>query len=401
MATLSIVFTVGGAPKTATTSAKLRDATGTYAIKNSATGAVVVTPTAALTPIDVGTYEYDITALVPGSYAAMWEFVDAEAGTVYVPAIFSIDTATAIPQGVSLAEIEQYLARLTGPYARERVTDALATVSTATLGRLKSRLTTGEYEGMFLLRRGTKQDGSVIQAFNDDDRIRTVSQFDNALGAMQVDRDWAVPPSQDEMVELLHLHPEDLRFAVQAGLKRCFFMDLVSVATSSAAAQRDLTAAMPWLQEPAWIYRAEWNYATALPNTLPGEIEYFGAVRSGMTVQLRTGIDPYPNSLMLRVARPYSTLVNGGTSVLGPDDDTDIVPGPVEYCAKAAHVECWRLFPDRMLAAAEEGYRIGRKEAVDSFEAASYDVFRTFPSRQERPIDPYGWLSSLREVRVN
>lgn len=399
MTTLSIVFVVGGAPKTATTSAKLRDSTGTYAVKNNATGATVIAPTSALTPIAVGTYEYDVGSLAVGSYTAVWEFIDAIAGTVYVPSVFAIDAATAVPQGVSLMDIEQHLARLTGPYWREPVTDALATVSAATLGRLKTRADRSEYQDLYVLRRGLLNTGAAVQGFNEDDRVRSVYTFTASAGTIQVDRDWTTAPVQNEMLELVHMHPDELRYAVQEGLKRCFFLDLITVSTSTAAAQRDLAAAIPWLADPSWIYGAEWNY-TGSTTTLPGTIEWWTVHREGMSYQFRA-TDPYPNTLALKVARPYSTLVNGVTSLSGPDDDSDIVPGPVEYCAKAGHVECWRYFPDRMLAAAEEGYRIGRKEAVDSFEAASYDVFRTFPSRGLKPPDPYGWLSALREVRVN
>lgn len=400
MAEISIIFVVGGAPKTATVSAKLRDVTGTYAIKNAITGAVIVTPTSALTPIATGTYEYDISALVPGTYTAMWEFIDAEAGAVYVPAIFTVDQAISVPRGVTLAEIEQQVARLTGPYARERVTSDLSTVSVAILGRLKSRLTSGQYEDLFLLRRGVLQDGTAVPGFDDDDRVRMISGYEPTLGSVEVDRDWTVVPVENEMMEIMHLNPEDIRFAVQEGLKRCFFLDLVSVATSSATAQRDLSAALPWLQNPEWIYGAEWNYPGST-TTLPGSLYWWEPIREGNTVQFRASGDPYPNTLKLRVARPYATYVNGVTSVITPNDDNDIVPGPVDYCAKAAHVECWRYFPDRMLAAAEEGYRIGRKEAVEAFEAASYDVFRAFPQRQQQPIDPYGWISALSSVRVN
>jgi len=395
MAEISVTFTVGGVLKTATTSAKLRDSTGTYGIKNNATGATAVAVTAALAPVAVGVYEYDISTLAVGSYTAVWEFIDSEAGTVYVPTVFSIDAATAVPTGVTLADIEQSLALRVGPY-REVMAAAGASLSNVIVTELKTRQDRDEWSDLYLLRRGIMSDGSAVQGFDSTDRVRVCSNFDEAVGGVQADRDWTIAPATGEMLEFHHLHPEyELRKSVLAGLKRCFWLDLVTVTLTGAAAERDLTASLPWLSDPEWIYEAEWNYTALSPLTIPNRVPWFKAVRSGQTVLLRASGDPYPNTLKLRVLRPASSYVNGQTSTVGPNDDHDILPVTLEYAVAAGHVEAWRNFPSRMLAAAEEGFQVGRKEAVATFESLSARVYQGLPNRRPQYGEPYGgWVSA-------
>jgi hypothetical protein len=336
----------------------------------------VVAPTSAIAPTSAGIYEYDTSALSEGNYEAVWEFIDPVYGTDYSTQLFSIDASVSIPSGVTLREIEQEVAPRVGPYDL-LAAGSLSDVSFAVIPELDSSLDTGQYEDLYMLRRGRKTDGTAVSGFNSADRVRICAAYDAATGRLTPDRAWAVAPVENEEIEFHHLHPErQLRRACKAGLKRCYFMDRVAVALTSAASERNVTTSVVWLKDEMLVKQIEYSLAGSVYN--PRQVPWWRAIRKGGNVWLRAS-DPYPQSLEITVMRPASTYVNGATSLVGPDDDEDIVNVDLNYAAAAGHVEAWRIARHRLQPAAQTGLQATQKQAADEFTRLSMKAIHAFP----------------------
>ncbi|MCR4375916.1 MAG: hypothetical protein NUW22_13815 [Acidobacteria bacterium] len=143
----------------------------------------------------------------------------------------------------TLAEIEQEMARRAGPY--QQVTVSSGTASTFVTNDLKSSIDLGGVENLYVLRRGTKSDGTAVAGFTTADRVRTVKAYTASSGTVEVDRDYATSPVADELIELHHLQPSnELRVAAQKGLWRCYTAERWSVVLPGTADERNLTGAL-------------------------------------------------------------------------------------------------------------------------------------------------------------
>lgn len=224
---------------------------------------------------------------------------------------------------VTLAEIERETARRLGPF---RVWGcASGTANTVVVLAVKSAIDLGGYTGLYLLRRGVKTDGTAVPGFVADDRVRMVKEYDPGTGELTVDRNYATPVVADEQVEAMHLHPEqELRPAVIAGLWRCYLEDRVEVGLSGIGAERNLTAALPWLTKRGQV-RAVHAIAVGagyLPSTILNWLPY----EAGGSVWVALDPDPFPNQALVSVLRPVATRVNG-LSAPGPPTPTDVATG--------------------------------------------------------------------------
>lgn len=371
------------------TTVKLTDSGATYGIKNTSTGAVAVAPTGDIAATTPGLYEYDTSALPEGTYQASWE-VTRSSGATYTLVVFTIDAAGSAPLGPTLQEIERRLAARVGPYTRPRPFGAGSTASLGLVPTMKSSLSLLEWEDLWLLRRGRFADGSAVVGFDSTDRTRLVAEYDPTLGTLKPDREWAVPPTEGELFELHHLHPEDeLRIAVLDGLARCYFWDTVTVTTTSRLAERNITASLPWLVDTRQIRAVEYSYPNQ-PTLRPVAVGWYKAVRKADGVYLQAQADPYPNSLVITALRPASSYVNGATSVLGPNDDDDQIAVDLAYAVAAAHVEAWRSFPERLISTSRLGYKMSQQMAAREFTKLSLARV-SFPPDDIRMGDPGGF----------
>lgn len=210
---------------------------------------------------------------------------------------------------VTLAEIERELARRTGPF--EQFTVSGTTASTQTLiyvDDLKTSVEQGGLDGLWFLWRTPN---------STDDRQRMVKGWDADEGYLELDRALGQIPSGGTAIELMALRPApSVRKAVQRGLARCYLDDRVSVVLGSAAADRDLTAALPWLRRKKQLLEAFYApAATAYPADALGWHDPYE--RAGR-VWLAAGPDPFPSNLVLRVLRPADSRINGLSSPACP-----------------------------------------------------------------------------------
>jgi hypothetical protein len=163
MAVISILRSLDGVLTSATVAELLvYNSAGTLVY-----GPVVVTPSAA------GTYSVDTTFLSPGNYTAVWEFQQTGEDDVTVRRPFVVDGPAEVYAGITLASIEQALAARTGPYRRLRCDDGSSS-TTVSIPRLRSSLTLGEHEDLYVLRRGILTTGELVTGFVADDRVRGV-----------------------------------------------------------------------------------------------------------------------------------------------------------------------------------------------------------------------------------
>lgn len=267
---------------------------------------------------------------------------------------------------ITLAQIEQATAPRLGPYYRRAQSAATAaTITNAYFDELKSAAAVGGVEGMFMLRRGQKADGTIV-AVAAGDRQRIALPPDPNSGAVPPDRAWATPPASGEYVEFHHLDPTlELRPAVQGGLQRCFFEDRASVTLSGAATERDLTTAIFWITRPDQVRR--YQFTTTGATLLPADVSWAQPFEKGGHVWLAAWPDQYPNQLLVTGLRPHSTWVNGADSATGPTSDTDLLSVDLNYAVSAAHIEAWKLFAAKLKTAADAGYQATMAQAAAEF----------------------------------
>lgn len=280
------------------------------------------------------------------------------------------------PAQVTLAETEQATALRVGPYRRyAQSSTTTSTTTNAFFDELKSEQATTGLDGMFILRRGQLSDGTTV-AVAAGDRQRIAGTPDPLTGGVPPNAAWTVAPVANEYLEFHHLDPaQELRPAVLAGLKRCFFEDRATVTLGSAAAERDVTSSVYWITSPGQVRRYQFTAtgATMLPSAFPWAAPFQQAGH----VWLAGWPDEYPNNLLITALRPHFTWVNGADSATGPSVDTDILMVELNYVVAAAHIEAWRLFPSRLRAAAEAGYQASQQEAATEFTRMAAVSIRT------------------------
>lgn len=265
---------------------------------------------------------------------------------------------------ITLAQLEQEVARRTGPFFQAAQDSGVPTSSTtiaAIMPHLKTNAVLGGPENLWLVRRGVLQDGTpspqpVIAA----DRIRMVQAFDSAAGRVIVDRNWRDPMQPSELADFTHLHPsQELRVAVLAGLRRCFMGDRGRVYPNLSGGQVDLTSFLPWINSPQQVLGVQTGYASA------GASVPFDAVTQAGHVILTSGASS--SGVWLSAMRPAWSWVNGAESATGPTSDTDTLDIDIDYAASAGHIEAWHLFPSRLFSAAAGNLQASQEMAAREF----------------------------------
>lgn len=347
----------------------------TLSIVNSA-GSVVLATTL-VPPTSAGIYSYETATLAAGSYTATWVFTTTGLPIDTVSRAFTVDSAIELNEGISLMELERWVARKIGPFYRRQVGTG-STVNALYVPRMRSSLNRGEYEDMFVLRRGLTYGDELILNFNSDDRIRSIDTYDAVAGTLAVDRVYTNAATNGEAVELHALDPEEeLRPAVQDALKRCFFWDTVSInVTGSGVYNLGLTEAVPWLTSPNQVRDVSLSYPSQL--LPPQRMGWWQPYRDGKNLKLYTkggGV----GSVTVTALRPFSSLVNGELSLGGPNDDLDMLYGDLEYLGWAGVVECWKNHPEVLQPLATQNMRPSRQDAASEFTKKSSAIVQQVP----------------------
>jgi hypothetical protein len=311
----------------------------------------------------------------------------------------------------SLREIEQEVARRTGPFQLRTVQNAqpgdqesvTSTVTTVSVPAVRSAMDLGGLTDMFVLRRGRLADGTRLPAtlpdgtilnYDAGDRIRLVRDYRPQEGVLEVDRPYLYATHDDEEIELHHLDPEqELRPAVLGGLRRCFVVHRLAVNATIPGpwSPIDLTALAPWLLNRDQVY---------------------GVAIGGGAPAVGWRVEPYGGGLFLTMAevamgtsyvvnrRPAVAMVlpvfdgNGTPSpddwvvragnVNEPWDDDDRFAVQMDYAAAAGHIEAWRTARPRLTLVAQTGMWADQKEAAAEFTRVSTVHFD--PPRHDVPL---------------
>jgi hypothetical protein len=129
-------------------------------------------------------------------------------------------TDTGAPGAITLADLERETASRLGPF--DDLVASGGTSTTVVVAELRTNADVGGMEGLYLLRR---------EAARPTDRVRTVERVDGPSGSLVVDFPYEDTPVAGERVELHHLHPDRQLLAdVRAGLRRCYLLDVLTVA---------------------------------------------------------------------------------------------------------------------------------------------------------------------------
>lgn len=335
-------------------------------------------------PSSAGIYRYDTTYFPPGTFTAVWTFVVSGQQNQVIKRIFTIDAPLASVSGVTLAQIEQGVAKRCGPYWKYPV--GTGTPTLVIINRLRSSLDSGDYEEMYILRRGRMRDGSLVMNFDEEDRQRIVATYTPAFGTLEPDNDWAIGPITDEEIEVHYLDPEqELREVVRDGLKRCYFWDTGYIAnvTTTTVREIDVTASIPWITRTDQIRNVEWGQTGQMASRLT----WWKPIRRGAHVWLRVGGLPLGN-LQISALRPHFTFVNGELSFVGPGDDDDILHIDLEYAVRAGHITAWMYCTEKLTSAAAEGLRLPMKLVADAFTQASYAYVHDEPELLQLTWEP-------------
>lgn len=266
---------------------------------------------------------------------------------------------------ITLAQLEQEVARRTGPFfqaAQDTSTPTTSTTISAYMPTLRSSAILGGPENLWLLRRGVLYDGTPV-TYNAQDRVRMVQSFDASAGRVVVDRNWYAPMAPGELADFTHLHPEqELRQVVLAGLRRCFMSDVVPGIVNTTCGDIDLTYASPWLMNAHQVLRVQYGWYS------PGADAPFEAITQQGHVILRGSSGSCaPSNVYVTAARPAWSWVNGAESLGGPTDDDDVLAVDLDYAASAGHIEAWHLFPSHMYAAAAGNLQATQEMAAREF----------------------------------
>lgn len=385
----SITFThyVNGALENAF-QVKLKDATNTFAIKNGYTNVIMVTPTAALTPSSIGVYTYDVGVLEAGSYEAVWEIIHPYVGSTpqYVIQNFSIDTPTVVPRGTRLMDIERRVAERIATTRVEYAGVGSSELFVVIPGIKSSQQLVG-LQDYYMLRRGMYRNGNFVVGFTADDRVRRAVTYNNLSGTIIPDRAYTLPPVEGETIEFVYIHPDTMRSAVLAGLKRCHVMDTVDITSLAVGYGFDLTALVPWIQRTSQVKRVR---AGGQGIYRPLDLHWMSPVYRQGSVTLEALRYPATSSLTITALRPVDTYVNGHTNMNGPNSDDDVMFVDLSYAAAAGHIELWRVARPYLMAASQVGYQTTQKEAAQEF---TKQAQRCMPKEPEfvRFNSPFGY----------
>ena len=267
------------------------------------------------------------------------------------------------PGMLTLARLEQEVARRTGPFFQAAQASGEPTSSTATsalMPALQTNSLLGGPENLWLVRRGVLADGTPTSApINPQDRERMVQTFDAGAGRVIVDRNWQQPMYPSELADFLHLHPsQELRPAVLAGLRRCFLQDTISITPTGGYGDTDLTYLAPWITDPSQVLEVQTGYSRPEYST-----PFKAAIHRGHVMLTASA---YPGGWVTAL-RPHWSWVNGADSTTGPVSDDDVLSVDLDYAASAGHVEAWRNFPSRMFAAAAGNLQATQEMAAREF----------------------------------
>ena len=269
---------------------------------------------------------------------------------------------------ITLAQLDQEVARRTGPFfqaAQDSGTPTSSTTIAAYMPTLKSNAILGGPEDLWLVRRGVKSDGTALTPAQYDvsDRIRMVQTFDSEAGRVVIDRNWRNPMVPSELADFSHLHPDqELRRAVLAGLRRTFLADTLTTSPTTPYGDMDLTYQYPWITSGDQVLRVQYGY------TKPwGEAPFDTYTMQGHVLLSGAWGSYVPTSVWVTALRPAWSWVNGAESSTGPTQDSDQLAVDLDYAASAGHIEAWHLFPSRMQAAAASKLQASQDEAAKEF----------------------------------
>lgn len=256
---------------------------------------------------------------------------------------------------ITLAQLEQEVARRTGPFfqaAQDSGTPTSSTTTSAIMPALKTNALLGGPENLWLLRRSAA----------DVDRERLVQAFDSNAGRVIVDRNWLAPMQPSELADFTHLHPtQELRIAVLAGLRRCFLEDLQELDPNVQYGPVDITAQYAWVTDPHQVLSVQYGWLKPA-----GVAPFRATLQSGHVLLDGPWGGNAATSTWATFRRPAWSLVNGLDST-GPVDDDDQLAVDIDYAASAGHIEAWHLFPSRLFAAAAGNLQATQEMAAREF----------------------------------
>ena len=288
---------------------------------------------------------------------------------------------------ITLAELEREVARRTGPFFeawQDGSSPTTSTTTSAVMPILKTNALLGGPENLWLLRRSlvvtdlysSRATGPTPQPVLEVDRIRMVQTFDPGAGRVIVDRNWRDPMYPGELAEFTHLHPaQELRAAVMAGLRRCFFADRFGASVTSGYGDMDLTYQQPWITAPEQVLRVQYGYYKPV-----GDAPFEAVVEQGHVMLSGAWGGYAPSAVWVTALRPHASWVNGADSETGPIEDDDTLAVDIDYAASAGHIEAWHLFPSRMFAAAAGNLQASQEMAAREFSRQA-SIWGPQPSR--------------------
>jgi hypothetical protein len=359
------------------------DSADSATIQITDSAGLVVVPTAAILPISTGVYSYNTSILAAGDYTVTWTFVEAGFIDDVVTRTFTVESPVSVTRGVTLADIERAIARRVGPYWRYPATSGSG-LDSLLIRKLRSNLDLGDYEEMWILRRGRTMTDALVPSFDSTDRQRLIAEYIPAFGALTPDRDWAIPAINNESIEFHYLDPEqELRDIARDGLRRCYFWDTAEISnvTTTLTREINISASVPWITLPHQIRNIEFGRLGRMATRLM----WWEPFKIGADVYIKVSGLPVGN-LRIKALRPHFTFVNGEMSYAGPDDDADILHVNLEYAARAGHIAAWASVPDRLTPVAAEGLRLPMKLVAAAFTAASYAEVRNEPELLQIPF---------------
>lgn len=267
---------------------------------------------------------------------------------------------------ITLAQLEQEVARRTGPFFQAaQDTQATSTTTAAYMPSLRSSAVLGGPENLFLLRRGLLVDGTPVAPglYDASDRIRMVQTFDSGAGRVVVDRNWRNPMQRNELADFTHLHPQqELRVSVLAGLRRCFWPETVPSAVTSGYGDMDLTYQYPWIVGGDQVVGVEYGWQKPW-----GEAPFDTRMQRGHVMLTGAWGGYAPQSVWVTALRPAWSWVNDAESTTGPTQDDDTLSVDLDYAASAGHIEAWHLFPSHLFAAAAGNLQATQEMAAREF----------------------------------
>jgi hypothetical protein len=368
----------------------LTSADTAYLSVYDSTGSLFYGP-AEVPPSSEGTYAQDMGFLTPGNYTAEWTFEVAGDSDTVVHRPFVVDGPATVYQGITLADIERGLAARTGPYRQLRC-DANSSSIGVSAPKLRSTLALGENEDLYVLRRGVLNTGQLVPNFVPDDRIRIVDVYTPTVGLLTVDRAYSLTPIEDEMIELMAFDPdEELRPAVLEGLTRCYFWDSIDVTQTSRTGAINLTSLASWLTGRGQVAGVESALPYAITPMQP--VQGYKLYPSGQSIYLDNP-RAFLQTLRIRALRPVHTLVNERVSLVGPNDDWDILHVDKEYAVRAGHVALWIRKPELLTSLAAQGNGIPLSMAATAFTIRS----QTMVDREPEFVRPTWGTTSLDQI---